>query len=297
MYFLKKYRRGIKNRYTKKTSIPEIISKDFIYLFQELKNWIVNKNRPVTILAYPHLPSRKSSLHKLCLHSNWNITNKPSRNYDVAMHWEYATFREEYQLLEQINQHTRVINLYCRDISKKTVDEIFTKAFGYSTFVDPLTYQGPCVKKSDINALHDGEIIQCPVKEKDERFIYQKVIKSVTEDGNYFDIRIPIINGEFPIVFYQHHPKEDRFGNSFKAIMKKQEEVLSPEESAGIRRMAELLKIEFGEMDAIRDQNDGMLYVIDVNNTPTSRYRHFSKNDYKPFLEKQRQLFVKAFLT
>lgn len=296
MYFLKKYRRGIKNRYTKKTPLPEIILKDIIFTFQELENFFKNKFKSRTILAYPHLPSRKSSIYKLCRHMHFNLTNNINRKFDVAIYWEYGTYLNEFQKLEEIHKDKRVINLNIRDISKKHVDQKFREIFGYSTFVDPLQYQGKCVKKSNINALHDGEIIDCPVSEKDDRFVYQIPLDNLKENGKHEDIRIPVIANKFPLVFLQYRSVNNRFSIAIEGEIKPRHEVLSGTETKLIQKLCRAVGLEFGELDAIRHQKDGKLYVIDINNTPSSRFRLFSKAGYKPFLDKQKELFLDSFI-
>ena len=69
MYFLPKYRRGIKNKYRKGMPVFEMLTKDLGYAFTETLNYLKNGFRQKTIVAFPHYPSRallkkrKGSLH------------------------------------------------------------------------------------------------------------------------------------------------------------------------------------------------------------------------------------------
>jgi len=56
------------------------------------------------------------------------------------------------------------INLNCNDISKTKVSNVHKKVFKYAIDIDPLKFNGKAVEKSYINALHDGRIIECPIK-------------------------------------------------------------------------------------------------------------------------------------
>src|SRR4051812_32608081 len=46
------------------------------------------------------------------------------------------------------------INGRCRDISKRTVQRVFAEVFGYPLAIDPLTHQGLCVRKPNLNAIN-----------------------------------------------------------------------------------------------------------------------------------------------
>jgi archaeosine-15-forming tRNA-guanine transglycosylase len=152
------------------------------------------------------------------------------------------------------------------------------------------------LKKSNINALHDDEIIDCPVAKKDSRFVYQIPLDNLKENGKHEDIRIPVIANEFPLVFLQYRSVDNRFSIAVDGELKPRHEVLSDAETDLIKKLCQAIGLEFGEIDAIRHQKDGKLYVIDINNTPSSRFRLFSKKAYKPFLDKQKDLFFKNYL-
>lgn len=130
------------------------------------------------MLIYPHFPSRGSTIYKLAGQMHFNVTNKLTREYELAAYWEYTTFREEYRELEAISEKEdiKVINLYSRNIGKKYIDQKFEDVFGYSISINPLSFKKKCVRKSDTNAKHDGTIIQCPVNHVEEGYVYQKLV-------------------------------------------------------------------------------------------------------------------------
>jgi len=243
--------------------------KDVNYLFLACLHWFNNGFTSKTILVYPHYPSRRSTIYLIAKKLHYNITNKPAKGFDFALYWEYLTFREEYAYLEGIVHKKRVINLYSRDISKEAVDRAFKTVFGYSSFIDPLTHKGKFVKKNDINAIHDGTIVEGPVEHVEAGFVYQKLINNTSVDGSMVvDIRVPVIFGTLSFVYEKFKPVDDRFGHPAKSVVRHIHDMLTEEEIHNINRFCEHMKLEFGEMDVLRDTDTGNIYVIDVNNTP-----------------------------
>jgi len=292
----RKYRRGLRNDYRPGMPLPEVIYKEIIFAFQEWGNYFMNGFKTKTLLAYPHFPSRHSALYKLCRFMHFNITNRLDRPFDIAIYYEDTTHRRQFHEMEEISKERKVINLKSRDISKKNVDKHFTRVFGYSSFCDPKTYKGRCVKKSDANAMHDGQVVECPVENPEPGFVYQKLLDNMAENQMHKDIRIPVIAGQIPYVFLQYRLPENRFSIAKAAEMKPVDQILSKKEQELIVKLGNALGLEFGEMDVIRHQEDGYLYVIDVNNTPSTRARLFKKKEFRLFLKKQAEIFKEAFL-
>lgn len=298
MYFLKKNKRGIYNKYRKQMPVFEMFLKDTNWFFLSLKNYFRNGNQHKNLLVYPHYPSRGSTIYKIGKRMNYNITNKPKKKMDVAVYWEYLTFREEFQYLESIANKVKVVNLFSRDISKVYVDEVFKKVFGYSTFVDPKSYEGPIVKKNDVNAKHDGAILQGPLQDVEEGFVYQLLIDNSFNDDLVEDLRVPIINEVLDFVYIKHRQISERFKNTtVNTVIKKSIEVLSQDEINLLNAFCKELKLEYGELDVLRNKNDGKIYVVDVNNTPQGPPAHTSKEDADFALDTIADAFQKAFLS
>jgi hypothetical protein len=47
------------------------------------------------------------------------------------------------------------------------------------------------------------------------------------------------------------------------------EEALSAEEIRNIRKFARSIGLDYGELDVLRDRDDGRTYIVDANKTPT----------------------------
>ena len=291
--FNKKYR-GFFNKYHKKMPFGEIVLKDLNYLSLSVKNFFRNDFKNKSILVYPHYPSRGSTVYKVGNLLGYNVTNKPKKSTKTAVYWEYLTFREEFQKMEEISKTKKVINLYSRDISKKFIDKIHQDVFGYATIVDPLIYNDKIVRKNDINAKHDGVIIQGPLSAVEDEFIYQRLIDNSCANNLVMDIRIPVVMKTLDFVYIKLRSIDERFKNTTVDTKTKNiDEILNQEEIELINEYCSRLKLEYGELDVLRDKKDGKIYVVDVNNTPQGPPANTSKNDSAFALQKLASAFEK----
>ncbi len=108
--------------------------------------------------------------------------------------------------------------------------------------------------------------------------VYQKMINNTLGD-EVLDIRVPIIKGTVPFVYLKYRRLTSRFSNKniasdgripwcpFSLIMR----------SARIKQFAEKLGLDFGELDVLRDVDNGKIYIVDVNNTPCGPPNHLAK--------------------
>lgn len=291
MYFLKKYRRGIFNRYMKGRPVSEVFTKDLIYVLRALKNFAQNRGRIKNLLVYPHYPSKRSIIYKLSNKIGYNLTNKPTKRFEGAIYWEYYTFRTEFTLLEKIAAHRKVINLHSRDISKTFVDQAFNKIFGYSGCVDPLQFHGKIVRKSDLNAMHDGYIMDGPIAKKEDGFIYQLLIDNRHDEYTVMDIRVPVIGQVTDFVYLKYRQIQHRFKNTTnRTDLKETSEVLTNSEVKQLNDFCSEIHLEYGELDVLRHTGDGKIYIVDVNNTPHGPPAHLSKKERKIVLDKMAKL-------
>lgn len=245
-------------------------------LLKELHFWtrfaylyIRNDFRTRTVLFYPEFPLFKTEINRVLGHSRYNITNNPRLPFDLVVAWEDKTFRGSYPLLDELAREYPVVNLDCRDISKRRVDEVFRQVFGYSLNIDPTRYRGPCVRKSNLNARHkETEILQCPIERPDAGSVYQRLLDNALDDRVVCDFRVQIYGRAIPFLNLRYKPLEKRFFGDIKAEIRETAELLTPEEVEKLLTLASLMGLDYGEIDTIRDNEDGRLYVVDVNNTP-----------------------------
>jgi hypothetical protein len=298
MYFLSVFRRGLFVKYRKGMPLPEMVFKDIRYFFKWTVNLICSGLNTRTIFVYPHYPSSGSTLYKVADKLRYNLTNKINfaKNADIIVYWEYLTFRKEFELLEQISDQ-KVINLLSRDISKVFVDRAFRKVFGYSTFIDPVTYDKPYVKKNDINACHDGEIILHKVDSPETGYIYQKLIDNSADDNTVLDFRVPVVDGTIGFIYLKYRNKKIRFTNSTeRTIVKPIEDIFSENEIHLINKFCREIHLEYGELDVLRDNDDKKIYIVDVNNTPQGPPANLDKRAAKQAIGKIAEAFKTKFL-
>lgn len=249
-------------------------------------------------LFYPQPPKHRSIIYKICFISGYRITCDPALAHDLAFSWEIATHRNPDATLAALDRRTPVINLRCTDISKRRVDEVFREVFGYSLMIDPRQYRGPCVAKSDLNAEHDGRILQCPVETVQEGSVYQRLVNNRVEGDLVMDIRVPVLRDHIPFAYikYHHAAENVRFREAHAATLAELSERVSAGEARKILEFCARIGLDFGELDMLRDNDDGRLYIVDVNNTPRGPPRTMSPRDHWHALRRYQAEFERMFL-
>lgn len=261
-----KFRYGWRNNYRRDTSIPEVIGKDIRHALNDLVLWVKNGFQLPEIVVFPDFPSKKTTLFKIARKLGYRLTNKPLSNPDLVIYFEDITSGNTSELKRKYPHYC--LNEACTDISKTVVDAVHRSVFGYNTFIDPLTFRGKAVSKSDINALHDGKIIDCPLSEKQEGSIYQILLDNAFDDKFVVDFRVPVIGREIPLVYKKFKSYPERFTNNVDhSTLHRPEEVFNASELSTIVEFAQAMKADFCELDIIR-HSDGRIFIIDVNKTP-----------------------------
>ena len=247
-----------------------------------------------TILFYPHLPHHRTVIYKVCKSLGLKIITNPEKQYDILFYWDDSTYSEKINITPK---SALSINLGCTDISKVNVDKVFEEVFGYSLIINPETYSGDCVIKSDMNALHDGRIIKCPVEIITKDMVYQKIIDNSFDENYVKDIRVPVFKDSIPFVYFKFKKYEDRFTNKIDHVeVHNTSEVLTNEEVNSIISFAGKIKLDYGELDILRDNKDGKIYIIDVNKTPWGPPATISKEKHKEVLKTMCDVFLEKFL-
>ncbi|MGB2925878.1 MAG: hypothetical protein WBB82_11310 [Limnothrix sp.] len=226
--------------------------------------------QPITILFYPESPEPESVAAQLCSHLGYAISNNPTESFDVAFKYFDATFFSPAMLDSLDPIRGDVVNSKSLDISKQAIADIFRVVFGYDLNIDPTEYEGKIVGKSNINALRDGEILDSPLLAIAPDTVYQKFIDSKTEtEDTFLEFVVPIHDQEIPFVYQQTRAVSARFERkNIRVDLKEPLDVFDKDELEKILGFAKNIGLECGEIDVLRDKNDGRIYVIDVENTP-----------------------------
>lgn len=242
------------------------------------------------ILFYPELPHHRTIIYKICKNLGIKIINNPKKYYDIFFYWEDKTFSTFFDIK---NISNRTINLNCTDISKGNVDLIFQKVFGYGLSVDPKTYIGRCVIKSNSNAVHDGKIIELPINEIQNDVVYQKLIDNTFNEDFVKDIRVPVLCNSIPFVYFKIKKIEFRFTNKIHSVeIHETNEIFSSDEINNIFRFAKSINLDYGELDVLRNNDDGKIYIVDVNKTPWGPPATISKENAKYAIETMSKIFL-----
>jgi len=249
--------------------------------------------RNKTILFFPERPPYRFAAYDACTFLGYRIVKRPHRRFDVAFKRSNSTFFDDARLDAVPVKRCKIINSGSLDISKRTVGRVFAEVFGYELGVDPASYTGQMIEKSDANGAHDGRVVQGPLSSEliQAGRVYQKLIESQSFiDGYFLDYRVPIHGGEIPLVYLKHRPETQRFKVYEHTEFKDPDEVFELEELEKLCLMAKAMGLDYGEMDVLRDR-DGRIYVIDVNNTPRSHTHALSVGDKRVSLERMAETF------
>lgn len=292
---LKEYRKGWRNNYRKTMPMAEIVAKDIKYALQDAIRWLSHLKQP-TIVAYPDFPSKKTTLHKIAQLLNFRLTNKTVVNPKVVIYFEDITHGSSSELRKKYPQ-AHIVNELCTDISKKKVDAVHAEVFGYNTFINPLNYDGKAVQKSDINALHDGAIVECPLAKVQNESIYQVLIDNAYNAELVMDYRVALVNHTIVNVYKKYKKYAVRFTNQVAyselcdtlTCFSAQEQQLIPE-------FTKKMGTDFCELDVLRNKDDGKIYIIDVNKTPYGPPFGLQSDQAQKAIAALAEQFKKAFL-
>lgn len=228
---------------------------------------ILTGNRSKYTIGF--FPVRPTPWYKI-----WNVTRwmgicfgEDFSTCDVLFYFEDRTNgRRAEDLVDTSNK--KVLNGRCTDISKGHLEQVFEDTFGYELGVDPLSYNGPVVQKSEQNARHDGQIIACPIARRKAGMCYQRFIENCYDGRHVEDVRVPIVGGSIPFVYLKRRPVDTRFANdNSECDLVETVEALSECEVKHLIAFSEKMGLDFGGLDVLRDRDTGKIYVVDVNKT------------------------------
>lgn len=187
---------------------------------------------------------------------------------DIVMQFDDSTLCDpKIPDLSRRVRRVRTVNFNCRDISKTNVAVAFERVAGYSLAVDPTSYSGPIVDKSEINAAHDGRIVQGPIEPQSGR-AYQRLVDNEIAGGLVEDLRTCTVDGEPVLVFRKRRPLERRFANENVSVdWVRPQEVFTPAEIDLIRRFTSEIRLDWGGVDVLRNKQDGRIFIVDANKT------------------------------
>ncbi len=289
--------KGIRNHYRPEMPFLEKILKDLGGFVKDSLTMAKKGGKLPVLVVYPDYPSKKTTIYKIASKLGFRLTNLPLTKAEIVLFFENKTDKASYND-PVLDQYKQVLNRQCQDISKKKVDSVHQEVFGYCTIIDPLTHKGIAVEKSDENAMHDGQIVHCPVSTKNEDRVYQVLIDNRFDEISVVDMRVPVIGKSIPLVYQKFKTNELRFTNDvFKSTLHTPDELLSPEELKFIIDFAQKMQVDFAELDVLRDNSSGKIYAIDVNTTPYGPPKGLSKAEDEMAVELLCNAFQAEFIS
>lgn len=259
--------------------------------------WVSNTLAGRTVFCYPQQPDDYGyEIAKVAMVLGLRL-DQQTEHPDLAFVWQDKTHRTIFPGPDQQRRADYFLNTHCPDIGKDHVEDVFEKVFGYPLRVDPTTYNGPCVRKSLINARHDGRIVQCPIPKAEPGFAYQRLVNNQFSEHFTLDLRTPVYRGEIPVVYKKFRPIEVRFGDPNDHVkIARPEDVYTPEERALITKFCRMFGLDYGGVDVMRDVDNGRLYICDVNTTPFGPPKELSALDRAHSLARLGAVFQKQFI-
>lgn len=289
--------KGLRNHYRASMPLPEKLSKDLLGLLGDGVRWLKNGGRLPRIITYPDYPSKKTTIYKIAKELGFRLSNKPLNTSEAVLFFEDKTTKSSAKDAF-LRGEKRVLNLKCTDISKVKVDEVHQDIFKYNTFVNPATHQGKAVLKSDENAMHDGEIIECPQENLPADKVVQVVIDNTIDSETVMDYRIALIGNQLPVAYKKFKSMEKRFTNDVhRSELIDLHSFFSDEEQRLILAFAEAMELDFAEFDVLRDNLSGKMYIIDVNTTPYGPPAELPKSDRSRAVKALSQAFLDLIST
>jgi len=247
-----------------------------------------------TIAFYPDTVQCHFEMHRIMLLKRYRRA-KPNERPDIRL------FRATSAHSRPVIASIQSLNGECTNTSKIHIDRVHRRVFGYNLQIDPLTFVGAAFVKSDEDGTQDGSTVQLPVNCPARGAIYQRIVDNIMPDGTRQDICIPIVAGRIPFVHTRYRRLEARIGPPMegKGEFRATNEIISNSEQAAIMLMCREMKFEFGELDAIRDNRDGRIYIIDFNlNTGGGVWpkEMRTKTEYWHYLESFADAFDHAYV-
>lgn len=253
-------------------------------------------NRNKTVLFYPEIPHQRTIMSKICQVLGYACLNRLEEDYLLGFKWkDYTYYTLESEVIPLIS-HLKIFNSQCADISKNYVYKAYSLIFGNGLAVDPLTFFGSLVCKSNRNAAHDGVILQGPLAEVDPEKSYSILIDN-SDGTDVIDYRVPVFLDKMPVVYVKRRKQAIRFSNkNLSVFLIAPEEVFSADEICNLFAFAREIGMEYGELDVLRDRNSGHIYVVDANNTPFGPPNGLSDEDASRLLKLLCCCFEETFI-
>ena len=154
------------------------------------------------------------------------------------------------------------------------------------------------MQKSLRNGAHDGRVLRGPVAEADAATVYQHLIDNRTCGNRIIDLRVPYMGGIVPVCWIKCRPMDDRFASqSAWARLATPNELFNSDELRLITQFCETVRLEYGEVDVLRDVQSDSIYIVDVNPTPYPLTKGINPDEWARAVRQMATKFQEVFLS
>ena len=258
---------------------------------------------PLKVYIYGDYPHYQKSVIYFMLNKAGVIVNRKLNEVcDIGLLWDPRIDIDKYTpKLKQNSKKVRMINLFLKDTSKDFIATEFEKFFGYSYKINPSTYNGYCIGKHNGNGTKSCFFLKCPINANEifKDYSYQKIIDytDINDSDTLYELRVPIVGGIIPYVLLKTRSRGLRFTSKNRSIeVVKPLSYLTANECNQIITFCSSIGLELGEIDILRSNENGKIYIIDVNNTswwPANKLGDIDRNIVLNLLWNS---FLEAFL-
>ena len=227
---------------------------------------------PMRVAFTPEAPRYFHGAYQLCERLNVQITAAPEA--DVLIHWRNATEWGD----PPPDLDARAVNARVRDISKRHINELHGRVFGYD--LEPELDATEFVAKSDRNATHDGRVVAR--RSSEAGVVTQRLIDNRLDAHMVTDFRVVLFDRRIVLCVVRYRPVANRFlgqGFSLLAVLTPPDACFSATEQAQLAAMCDAVGADWAELDVLRDRGSGRLYVVDVNPTPGAPIPSLSRDE------------------
>lgn len=237
----------------------------FYFLAQTWRSWrFLTGHRRPTIAFYPDKPRPWYFIWPVMHAAGAKLIDDTSQA-DIVFQFEDTT--QTANPVPHTKPGATLVNFTCDDVSKSRVAEAWARVAGYDLVVDPQVHTGPMVEKSEMNAAHDGRIIEGPMAPLPDK-TYQRLIDNEIDGGLVEDLRCCIVGGEPILVFRKRRLLARRFLNeNAEVLLDQPSNCYTADEIDVIRGFCAEMGLDWGGIDVLRDRSTGRIYAVDANKT------------------------------
>jgi len=129
------------------------------------------------ILFYPNKLKGYSRVKLLCDRADIPYTESLDDPFTIVYNNDYSIYRNNL-VIKKLKESYPVINGRLKDVSKEKVNSVHLDVFGYDMAIDPETFKGAYVRKTNLQGDKSGKVFHVPQKRK-PGYVYQKLINNI----------------------------------------------------------------------------------------------------------------------